>query len=261
MIKDTQVSMSGSNLLSVDWDFFFPELSYDPELRSLYDWGHQDGGIFFLHDVWYDRAAGFILNNMPLPTTSGDEATFWSRFRFARGCKLYYAESHHKIYHPRVRRKAFERIVNYDAHHDGGYKMTTEMFLEDRMVTCQNWAIAFQLSGARIETVSPRWKKGAMDVEPTPAVPMHRHQDTGDSPSRPETFDKIFVCRSGGWTPPWLDNKFEVFIADAPVKDKFNLDGVRNRGWSPERLQDEVATTREMLAKWNEEIQAAEDDQ
>src|ERR1017187_10349837 len=87
MIKDTQVSMSGSNLLSVDWDFFFPELSYDPELRSLYDWGHQDGGIFFLHDVWYDRAAGFILNNMPLPTTSGDEATFWSRFRFARGCR------------------------------------------------------------------------------------------------------------------------------------------------------------------------------
>ena len=143
------MSMSGSNLLSVDWDFFFPELSYDPELRSLYDWGHQDGGIFFLHDVWYDRAAGFILNNMPLPTTSGDEATFWSRFRFARGCKLYYAESHHKIYHPRVRRKAFERIVNYDAHHDGGYKMTTEMFLEDRM------ALRMRLSPFSTRKTSP----------------------------------------------------------------------------------------------------------
>ena len=58
-------------LLSVDWDFFFPELSFDPQKWMLYDWGHRDSGNFFLDQLWYDRAVGFMKNDMPLPMTTG----------------------------------------------------------------------------------------------------------------------------------------------------------------------------------------------
>lgn len=77
-------------LLSVDWDYFFPELSFDPDKWMLYDWGHRDVGNFFLDTLWYNRAAGFLMNNLPIPGTSGQEKRFWDRFqcvvlrRFAR---------------------------------------------------------------------------------------------------------------------------------------------------------------------------------
>jgi hypothetical protein len=84
-------------ILSVDWDFFFPVPNADPQLWALYDWQQGENPFFSSGFVWVTRATGFTMNGLPLPGTTGEEQTFWSRFRFKEDCWLWVAESHSEI--------------------------------------------------------------------------------------------------------------------------------------------------------------------
>jgi len=234
-------------LLSVDWDYFFPELSFDPEMWQFYDWGHRDGGSFFLDAMWYHRAATFLVNNFPLPMSTGLETTFWKRFKFTPATKLYYADSHVNIYNDKVR-KGIHEVLSFDAHHDAGYSGPKDRsealqhqiaYMKKGKVSCEDWAIAFKfLHGIDVSVVYPNWKTWAMTGEPTPVVDVPRLVDT-DEPVAGK-FNSIFVCRSGGWSPSWLDDNFDAFIEACPVKTKINLDGISNRNFDHEVLKREV---------------------
>ena len=53
-----------------------------------------------------------------------------------------------------------------------------------------------------------------------------------DTTPIPVVFDRVFVCRSGAWTAPWLDAAFFQFLAAAPVTHQVNLDGVAPRSFN-----------------------------
>jgi len=241
------MNMRPINLLSIDWDYFFPEQSHNPALMGLYDWGHRDSGKFFLEDVWVHRAMQFFAAGMELPTTSGEETSFWSRFKFSPDAKLYFADSHVHAIHPDVAEDVIN-VVNFDAHHDGGYNQTIGKIVKSQQVDCGSWMVGYYLKGAFVQTIYPSWKKHAMKTDGKPAIPkMARRVDTGLGAF--PTFDRVFVCRSGGWSPPWLDAQFDQFLQDCPVKNGFDI-GMFPRQFDVELVKTEADKLAVQMQEW-----------
>lgn len=220
-------------LLSIDWDFFFPEGSLDPNQWHLFDWSHGDSGSLYLNFIWYTRGAAFLRSGLSLPGLSGDEVDFWDRFTFSPRTRLFTADSHVHLYDRKVYRGVTE-VVSFDAHHDGGYHGTFEEWLSKGEVSCENWAVALQASDVKCKVIYPRWKSWAMTAEPEPLVPLARSVDAGEGGH----FDRIFVCRSGGWTPPWLDKQFSAFLKKCPVPQskRIAIKSIEDRTWDQEQL-------------------------
>lgn len=214
------------NLLVVDWDFFFP---ID---EVAMDWGHREAPIF-LDMVWGSRAAYFVLKDEPLPGTSGEERTFWSRVKLTRSAVVHYAESNVQALSlalsRRVRRG--DAVYLFDAHHDTGYgRMKPGEF------TCENWMIPYITKGCDVRMIYPAWKwPVALDLEPEPMLPLDRSGDTGAVP--PVTFGAVFVCRSGAWVPPWLDDAFMAFLTASGKKVAPIGGGLYSREWGESHIQ------------------------
>lgn len=245
-------------LLVVDWDYFFPTVDGPYETTEhgrgswewmLYDWGHSEGRMsaYFQQDAWLGRAAAFQENGLPLPDTSGEELTFWKRFRFAKDAQVYVADSNSQAAHAVVA-EGVNAVYLYDAHHDSGYKPTAlDSVREQQQVTCENWMLAYYEWGVRKLVMRyPRWRVEAFGVEPDPAIPIDRQFDDG-SPV-PVTFHRVFICRSAAWTPPWLDPKFHQFVDACPAGTARQFDGMAARQWSDEMLQEAVTRTEEINA-------------
>lgn len=241
--------LTSKRLLSVDFDYFFEEKSFDPDFWMLYDWGHRDGGNLFLERLWYSRAAAFKANNLELPTTTGLEKNFWDRFSFPKSTVLYYADSHVNIYNERVRKNITE-VYSYDAHHDGGYQNPQDdverrkaqtAWMENGKVTCEDWAFAYQyIHQIPVKVYYPAWKEWAMKAEPEPLDKyLERFVDAGENLVG-KNFHRIFVCRSGGWFPSWLDDKFDAFVKACPVKTKIPIGSIENRNFDEYQLNLEI---------------------
>ena len=78
---------------------------------------------------------------------------------------------------------------------------------------------------------------------------MGRMVDIGED--FPEVFDRVFIARSGSWTPPWLDPQFERFIAGAPRRqvkfDEPHWDIVRD--WDEEEVEKYKAAVADVMAR------------
>ena len=221
-------------LLSVDWDYFVPAIDHG-FVRS--DRGAPvpfvlPGGETFpdalLDGLWDSRAAALLAGGQALPGTSGDEATFWHRFQIDPPARLYFADSHAQAAQAAVRMGVTE-VWNFDAHHDCGYEGAWDDPLRCGWVGCANWMCAYALSGASLHVRYPSWRLDAFRREVTPLCPVQLAIDDGCAV--PLTFDVVFVARSSAWTPPWLDDHFETFLAAAPVARCVCLDHAwRTRG-------------------------------
>lgn len=169
---------------------------------------------------------------------------------------LYYADSHVNIYRPEIY-NGISDVYNFDAHHDAGYvgsdldrQKRQDAFIERGQVTCEDWAVAFQLlHEINVTVLYPKWKTWAMTGEPNPAVDITRIIDIEEMFVN-KNFHRIFVCRSGGWSPSWLDDQFDQFIAACPVATKINLDGMVNRQWDQKRLEEETAMQIKVREEW-----------
>src|SRR5574340_1024527 len=116
------------NLLSVDWDFFFPEPSPDDGRNvELFDWGHKENS-FFIDALWTFRAGAFLRAGLELPGLSGEQEDFWERFRFAPDAELFWAESHSAAGLHEVEQRV-THVWNYDAHHDAWYAKLSHLLL------------------------------------------------------------------------------------------------------------------------------------
>lgn len=233
------------SILSVDWDFFFPEWGWNPKHPHclLYDWGCREAP-FFIRDVWDTRVTPFLNNNLLLPGTSGEEATFWKRFQFRRRARLYTAESHSQC----VQQDwlTASAIWNYDAHHDLGYTKAAKDDVIKGINRCDNWLLTYALLGAKVEVKYPRWKTNATTVEPYPVgLPRHlenswvrRSMYDGKAPN--VEFDAVFICRSGAWVPPWLDADYQRFLDRCPLKQVELQPLVERPKWTQKYQQDLV---------------------
>jgi len=214
-------------LLSVDWDYFVPSIDRElvesaQGLRIPY--APRGGEIFpdaLLDGLWDSRTAALLAGGHALPGTSGEEDAFWSHFRIDPAARLYFADSHAQAAHPAVRTGVTE-VWNFDAHHDCGYEGAWDDPLQLGWVGCANWMCAYALAGAALRVRYPSWRRDILWREAAPLCRAEREIDDGRVV--PVTFDLIFVARSGAWTPPWLDERFDAFIATAPVAQQVCLD-------------------------------------
>jgi hypothetical protein len=222
-------------LLSVDWDYFVP--SIDREfVESARGWripyALRGGEVFpdaLLDGLWDSRAAALLAGGQTLPGTSGEEEGFWSRFHIDTGARLYFADSHAQAAHAAVRTGVTE-VWNFDAHHDCGYEGAADDPIRQGWVACANWMCAYALGGATLHVRYPSWRRDALAREVPPLCPVDRAIDD-DRPTDLQ-FDIVFVARSSAWTPPWLDEQFETFLASAPVSHHVCLDPI----WRTRRL-------------------------
>lgn len=254
-------------LLSVDFDFFTPrklERSQGPDW-GLYDWGGSDSPLMISNVMWIARASAFTRLGYPRPTTSGEEKTFWDRVTLKPNAPLFYADSHLWItLSDVVGQPPVTEIVSLDAHADcGGYEGTPdwETYIAKGHVTAENWGVYLATQKAKIEVRYPRWLPNPFDHEPEPLVDIWRGTDDGQHLGE---FDCVYVCRSGGWVPSWVEEDFWAFLDAAPTERRFKLDGIERLQWGEyeEGVVRQMAEAErgifEQLAEANSKAQAAQ---
>ncbi len=227
-------------LLSVDFDYFFPVPAPEKDDECLYDWGSREDVPFMKEGIWNMRAGQLLAAGKPLPQTSGLEKTFWSRFKFAPGATLFYADSHVQIYSPRVR-EGVQAVTSFDAHHDA-YESFAELKKTGK-VSCENWATAYAFAGVPVFVFYPAWRWG--NSKPKATKFIFATGDAGSNLSMP--FDRIFLCRSGAWVPSWVDEPFFKFLESCPAQVKVNLDGMSRREMDWEIVEKTKEGVRLML--------------
>jgi hypothetical protein len=210
--------MTESNLLVVDWDYFFENKmeagrTSDPTIW-LYDWGHSEARKSDW--LWPIRAAGFLQHDLPLPGVAVPQ-DWWSRFRIKPGSTLFLADSN--MYAGIVRPPggwSFDNVWLFDAHHDC-YTVQTPQDLDAwearGQLTCEDWMFWHYLNDARLHWRYPQWL-------PTPSnnsYPDWLSLDAAQDDMQPldVEFDTVFVCQSATWVPPWCDDKFDAFVKSA----------------------------------------------
>jgi hypothetical protein len=130
-------------------------------------------------------------------------------------------------------------IINFDAHHDMGYKSKADV---NRMVTrgqstCDMWLRllmsqdAFHEAKTKANVVYPNWRfdefpmseewNSLREVLPkgilgrTSIGPFAKSDGSATDvvcPAEEIEVEALFICRSSAWTPPWLDELFVEFV-------------------------------------------------
>jgi len=208
-------------MLSIDWDYFFADLAW-------MDWGHNESALM-LELIWTTRvdslnlktresALDYVLPNLKLLYGGDGDKGFLERVlakECERNLRLFVAESHVELLRwldsYKLRQSEEIWISNYDQHHDCGYSD-----MPSGSYDCGAWA------------------KGAYDIGKLNQYYLHYPAWRKDQPERsdrelkkrmkgfgvwdfaikdPKRFDAVFICRSGGWTPPWCDADFIRFVS------------------------------------------------
>ena len=147
-------------------------------------------------------------------------------------------------------------IINFDAHHDLGYCEWARLheMIEEGTCTCDMWLCALLewLPGIKTRIVYPNWLreesslddqwdhlKKSLPRKMLRRVEMGFFEDEdgsiGEVVHRPrENIEvlSLFICRSGAWTPPWLDEQFVEFVNEA----------ARETGMAPEEFESSHKT-------------------
>jgi len=139
-----------------------------------------------------------------------------------------------------------DSITSYDAHHDAGYNV------DSSTPQCDNWIshVKYDLNINDLEIRYPSWKPWAMQVEPKPTFNLTRIVDSVEPDEK--IYYRVFICRSGAWVPPWLDNEFELFCNKCPAGRyqgcMYYLDNVNNRHWDT-RVSLQIAEETKYILK------------
>ena len=132
-----------------------------------------------------------------------------------------------------------EVILNFDAHHDMGYgdKVRVQRLVTRGEVTCDMWLRslmsqdAFHAAKTRAAIIYPNWRfdefpmsdewESLRQVVPrgvlgrTEIGVFEKRDGSATSivaPGEKIDVQALFICRSGAWSPPWLDDLFVRFV-------------------------------------------------
>lgn len=196
-------------LLSIDWDYFI----YTKE----YNLGSYTENNRSLVDLWYKRyiqekAWGKDIRD--LFHLSSETDTFWERiskhFKFADDIKAFVSDSHALSYNIAADNNC-KMVCLFDAHADLGYGGLSSLSFE---VNCSNW-LGKLLMEKHVRCAyivySPYTTEKPDFFRPMNSIFNVRYCDFADL-DKNITVSAIHICRSGAWTPPWLDDKFSRFV-------------------------------------------------
>lgn len=204
-------------LLTIDWDYFVPE-------KPRWNLFHAEED-FFIHDIWNLHAVIKDLHN--IMKTNGKEKTFVEditsyKFNLTEVDYIEVSDSHKVAYDIAIE-NGITDIISFDAHSDMGY-------IRNGNIGCANWLRFFleeNPESMAYMILSEESNEHFNIKEYTENVNITKLDNfirTGDT----IWVDNIHICRSGAWTPPWLDGEFNRFLTKFG-KDLEILDDLEKR--------------------------------
>ena len=222
------MAVNDTNLLVVDWDFFFENPLEGKTARmeaewQLYDWGHNEGLAFMNDAIWGIRAGAFERNGFELPDVDQRWRQFADRFTLHEDAVIKFADSNMWAGSVEEVGAEFDEVWLFDAHHDLYQHKSVDDWLKKGNdkdgvpVTCEDWMFVHAFYGSSLVWRFPDWHelwkdvKDADDLEVAHAVGLD--YDVDDWQNVDVEFTDVYVCRSGCWVPPWCDDQFDEFLA------------------------------------------------
>jgi len=201
-------------LLSIDWDYFI-NIKKD-------SWGSFIENGRNQIDLWYKRYIQEKLQGRDIKKSfhiSYELGIFWQKikehFQFARDIKAYVSDSHALSYHIAKENKC--RIIYlFDYHADLGYGGLSSLIFE---VNCSNWLgklLKDKLVKEANIVYSPYTSEKPEYFKTMNRIYNIKYCNLNDLDNNIKV-SAIHICRSGAWTPPWLDKKFFQFADDMGV--------------------------------------------
>lgn len=188
------------HILSVDWDFFFPNM-------EGFDWGANLSLSPVIQDyLWVLRYYNQNLSTKEYAKNIKINKDYFDNFwNFV--CKDYgYVvafENHAMLYQMVVELGVECCIDNFDQHHDYGYGKS-----EDDEPQAGDWAIKLSKFGLlkKYHLYYPEWRRFHPEGNINKINKLIKI-DYG-LPYKPKKYDIVFFARSPEWTPPWLDHYY-----------------------------------------------------
>lgn len=202
------------NVLSVDWDFFWPDI-------GAYDWGTDEDNSLLQTYLWAVRYSQFnLMTKVPAHKSFVPDLklvdVFWERvLRKGHSPSLLFVAESHGAMKDVMELVGDCRIWNFDQHHDLGYTPPEDR--EDyEQCHCGNWAWHGWIMLRAIQEyhlIYPAWRKGreerfAGDRRGALCQSVTYGLEGLDLPF----FDLVFICRSPTFTAPWADDVWMRFI-------------------------------------------------
>lgn len=222
------------NMLTIDWDYFVPEKSY-------YDFGHNESS-FCINDIWSIRATSFQTDLVKEIKTTNELKGFWdylrTKFDIQSNIKLIITESHLDAYNL-VEENNIKQIYCYDSHCDLGYNGLKELS-KSKYIDCGNW-LGLSLLNQCLEKANLIYSPHTLEYNDEQFRDITCLINDNYKNNRFNYLEKDFeidnkipislvhICRSGGWTPPWLDNELETFINSSGIDNI--ISNIKMRGW------------------------------
>ncbi len=204
------------NILSIDFDYWVVQL---PHLIDC-----NEGSYTQLNTHWWNRLEGDPSLRKSL---KADESclSFIDTLkkqgcRFNLQCPIVIRDSHKHAY--KFCRKLNEpiKLWNVDNHHDICYGYRP--WEKSKQPCCGTW-IGMLIRQKQIISLSQHYPSSRLDFpEHEPVLPKYSEiefeyeavSETRFTTSNitDVTFDGVYICRSGGWNPPWNDPLFVSFV-------------------------------------------------
>ena len=195
-------------LLSVDWDYF---------IYTRNPWGSYIENNRSLMDFWYKRYIQAKARGEDIQKAFRLSATvdaFWANikrcFQWMNHIKTYVSDSHALSYDI-AKENHCTSVYLFDAHADLGYGGPSSLQFE---VNCSNW-LGKLLKDKQIKEAYIFYSPYTME-KPDHFKQINRIYNVKycsfNDLNKKLFVSAIHICRSGAWTPPWLDEKFTQFI-------------------------------------------------
>ncbi|HEY8390522.1 MAG TPA: arginase, partial [Clostridia bacterium] len=197
-------------------------------------------------DYWYKRYIQAKVQRKDIQKEiqlSFDLNLFWNRikqhFKFEKNIKFYVSDSHALSYKI-AKENDCQEVYLFDAHADLGYGGPTSLDFE---VNCSNW-LGKLLKDNKIKNAyifySPYTVEKPEYFETMNNIYNIKYYDFHDLNDKSIMVSAIHICRSGAWTPPWLDDKFFQFVNSLGLP--YDIKNCPKRKWDPDHisLSDEI---------------------
>lgn len=220
----------GNSLLSIDWDYF---ISLDNNNASCIE------NEKTINDLWYKRYLQMKAQGKDIQkryVLSAETDKFWGKmkeaFEFDSHIHVYVSDSHALSYKIAKKYNCHD-VYLFDAHSDLGYGGLSALDFE---LNCANW-LGKLLKNKDVDEAHIIY--GPYTAEKPEYFKQMNERFQIDYPSLNDLHPKgkvsaIHICRSGAWTPPWLDKKFIEFINKMGIP--YTLIDCQQRDWDPTSL-------------------------
>lgn len=245
------------NILSIDWDYFFPD-------NTAFDWSMDDQQFIFYETIWPIR-----WSNRNLITKKFAKDVYHPDLQLLNGfldkilinsnpAMLSIAETHSDIQHLIDLFPAKVSIYNFDQHHDIYYQNLRTKFLNPG-----NWVSYFFDRIESYHLYYPAWRKS--NPEHTDKRLNYTTSISYDIPNDPPEFQMVFICRSAPWTPSWSDHHWIEFIEYFKTNYRYTWDhkialeyALKPRPFDLKQAKQYYEQTKKMMQQYKNQLNEKE---